>query len=488
MADEPNTRPDDGETKGGKGRGFVGRLVPRSPNEAIQPVAAPPPPPVAEKRSRPVINFFSGLLSLVMVLALVAGGALFVGKVQFYAAGPLPQEKIVVVRGGIADVAEQLQREGVIDHPYLFIGALQLLGKSGQLRAGEYQFKQNASLADVADTLIEGRAILHSVTIPEGLTSEQIVERLKDNDVLVGDVKDIPKEGSLRPDTYKFQRGMTRAQLLERMQQEQARVLKEIWSKRSADLPLRSPADLVTLASIVEKETGKADERIRVAGVFVNRLNRNMKLQSDPTIVYGLVGGKGTLGRGILRSEIDQPTPYNTYSIQGLPPGPISNPGKAAMEAVANPSRTRELYFVADGTGGHIFAETLEQHQKNVVKWRQIEGERRDAAPPPDVAAATPAPPPADAAASAPATPGPAPAAPPGKKNAKNQKGAAAAQAKAAADAAEAAAMVVPPNPPPTPIVGPRGNLDAVAGTAKDPLLNKSFDLNSPKIVPALPQ
>jgi UPF0755 protein len=231
------------------------------------------------------------------------------------------------------------------------------------------------------DTLVEGKAILHSITIPEGLTTLQIVERLRENDILVGDIQDVPKEGSLLPDTYKFQRGMSRAQLVERMQQEQSRVLKEVWARKSPDLPIKSPQDLVILASIVEKETGKADERTRVAGVFVNRLNRNMKLQSDPTIVYGLVGGKGSLGRGILRSEIDQPTPYNTYVVTGLPPGPIANPGRAALEAVASPSRTKEIYFVADGTGGHVFAETYQQHQRNVGRWRQIEAERNNTAP-----------------------------------------------------------------------------------------------------------
>jgi UPF0755 protein len=498
MADKPNDNANENKPaseEAAKPRGLVGRLVPRSPNEALQPVAAPPPPPVVtERRHRPVINFISGLLSLIMVIALVAGGGLFVGKIQFYAAGPLPQDKIVVVRGGMQDVADQLQREGVIDHPYLFIAGLQVLGKASQLRAGEYQFKQNASLADVMDTLVEGKAVLHSITIPEGLTSQQIIDRLKENDILAGDIKDVPKEGSLLPDTYKFQRGMTRQALVERMQQDQARVLREVWARRSADLPLKSPQELLVLASIVEKETGKADERSRVASIFINRLNRNMKLQSDPTIVYGLVGGKGTLGRGILRSEIEQATPYNTYAITGLPPGPIANPGRAALEAVANPSRTRELYFVADGSGGHVFAETLDQHQKNVVKWRQIEGERRDAAPPPDL-------PGSPGAAKAPALDDPGATADPGvgstaqppavvpaptpAKKGKNGKpinnGKTAAVQPAPAPEAPPATDLAP-----VPISGPRGNLDAVAGTAKDPLLNRTFDLNSPKVVPAL--
>jgi UPF0755 protein len=216
------------------------------------------------------------------------------------------------------------------------------------------------------------------VTIPEGLTSDQVVQRLRDNDVFVGEVKEVPREGSILPETYEFERGVPRAKVLQVMAQAQAKAVDDIWKKRAPDLPIRSPGELVTLASIVEKETGRADERPRVAGVFINRLQKRMRLESDPTIVYGLVGGKGTLGHSISKSELNQPTPYNTYLIEGLPPGPIANPGKAAMEAVANPSRTQDLFFVADGTGGHAFADTLEQHQKNVLRWRQIEKDAKD--------------------------------------------------------------------------------------------------------------
>ena len=175
------------------------------------------------------------------------------------------------------------------------------------------------------------------------------------------------------PETYKFPRGTTREQVIARMQQTQKRVLAEIWERRNPDIPVKTPEQLVTLASIVEKETGKADERSRVAAVFVNRLRQKIKLQSDPTIIYGLVGGKGTLGRPIKRSEIQQPSPYNTYVVDGLPPGPIANPGRASLEAAANPARTRDLFFVADGTGGHAFTETYDQHQKNVAKLRAME-------------------------------------------------------------------------------------------------------------------
>ncbi|HXW42232.1 MAG TPA: endolytic transglycosylase MltG, partial [Xanthobacteraceae bacterium] len=249
------------------------------------------------------------------------------------------------------------------------------------LKAGEYQFKAHSSLRDVVATIVEGKVVAHQVSIPEGLTSEQIVARLLNDDILAGDIKEIPREGSLLPDTYNFMRGDTRPQIIERMQQAQQRVVREIWDHRSPDLPLKTPDQLVILASLVEKETGKADERSRVAAVFVNRLKQKMRLQCDPTIIYGLVGGKGTLGRPILKSEIEQPTPYNTYLIEGLPPGPIANPGHAALEAAANPARTRELYFVAAGGGGHVFAETYEQHQKNVARLRLIAADQKDQVP-----------------------------------------------------------------------------------------------------------
>jgi UPF0755 protein len=225
----------------------------------------------------------------------------------------------------------------------------------------------------VVDTIIEGKVVQHGFTVAEGLTSSQIVQRLVESDVLTGNIRDIPREGTLLPETYRFTRGTSREQMLQRMQQAQRRVVQEIWERRNPDLPIKTPEQLVVLASIVEKETGKPEERTRVAAVFVNRLKQKMKLQSDPTIIYGLVGGKGSLGRPIQRSEIEQPTPYNTYVIDGLPPGPIANPGRASLEAAANPARTKELFFAADGTGGHAFADTYEQHQKNVGRLRLIE-------------------------------------------------------------------------------------------------------------------
>jgi len=200
------------------------------------------------------------------------------------------------------------------------------------------------------------------------------------DDILEGDLPEtLPAEGSLMPDTYPFQRGTTRVEVVERMKVAQASFLSRVWAKRIPDLPISTPEELVTLASIVEKETGKADERPHVASVFINRLNRGMKLQSDPTIIYGIFGGAGKPSdRPIYKSDIETPTPYNTYTIPALPPGPIANPGRAAMEAVANPSRTDDIFFVANGTGGHVFAKTLDEHNQNVARWRQIEKQLKE--------------------------------------------------------------------------------------------------------------
>jgi UPF0755 protein len=337
------------------------------------------------------------------------GFAVIAGKQRFEAPGPLTSEKIVnIPRSGIRDVADQLTREGVIDQPMLFMAGIFALKARDDLKAGEYQFAKQASLRQVVETIVENRVVQHPITIPEGLTSEQIVARLLENDVLSGSIKEIPREGTLLPDTYNFPRGFARERILQLMQQGNQRVLKEVWEHRSADLPLKSPEQLVVLASIVEKETGRPEERTRVASVFVNRLKQKMKLQSDPTIIYGLVGGKGNLGRPLTRSDIEQPTPYNTYVIDGLPPSPIANPGRASLEAAANPARTKELYFVADGTGGHVFSDSYDQHQKNVARLRQIEQQQKgstsvpdpaiapapaaDAAPEPPAKAATPTP------------------------------------------------------------------------------------------------
>jgi UPF0755 protein len=376
-------------------------ISPRSPRAALEPEQVPPPPKRSERARNPFVVVGNAIITILIIAMIGAGGAYYYGKQVLETPGPLQEDKVVNIpaRAGKRDIADTLQREGVINvNPWLFIGGVFALKASSDLKPGEYSFQKNASLRDVIGTIVEGKVVQHAVTIPEGLTSEQIVARLTDNDIFAGSVREVPREGTLLPETYKFPRGTTRDQVIQRMQQTQKRVLAEIWERRNPDVPIKSPEQLVVLASIVEKETGKADERSRVAAVFVNRLRQKIKLQSDPTIIYGLVGGKGTLGRPIKRSEIQQPSPYNTYVIDGLPPGPIANPGRASLEAAANPARTRDLFFVADGTGGHAFTETYDQHQKNVAKLRTMEKqiqndtvEPADDAPPPPAAAGSPA-------------------------------------------------------------------------------------------------
>ncbi len=356
------------------------RMMPQSPNEALQPEVAPPPPPRPPSRKRPTLSALSGFLSFLVVVALGALAALVWGTNRVQAPGPLEADKVVFIapHTDLPDIIDKLSADDVIDSPLAFNIVLTVEHKRSKVRAGEYLFKQHASMRSVVDTLVNGKQILHAITIPEGLTSSQVVQRLRDSDVLVGEIREVPKEGTLLPETYKVARGSSRNDVLQKMEDDERRALEQIWARRSPDLPLRSPFDLVTLASIVEKETGKADERPRVAGVFINRLQKHMRLQSDPTIVYGLVAGQGTLGHSITRAELDKRTPYNTYQIDNLPPGAIDNPGRAALEAVANPSRTSDLYFVADGTGGHVFAASIDEHNRNVQHWRQIERDAKD--------------------------------------------------------------------------------------------------------------
>ena len=252
-------------------------------------------------------------------------------------------------------------------------------------------------MRDIMDLLKSGKSVLASLTIPEGLTVEQAFQRIAEHDALTGDMPaEMPPEGSLAADTQRFTRGATRQQIIDKMLADQQRLVEGIWNRRVNGLPLADINEFVTLASIVEKETGRGDERSRVAAVFINRLNKGMRLQSDPTILYGLFGGKGRpADRAILQSDIDKPTPYNTYVIDGLPPTPIANPGRAALEAVANPSKTDDLYFVADGTGGHVFAATLEEHNENVARWRAVEKKQAEEAAKAAAAAADGAPAPA---------------------------------------------------------------------------------------------
>ncbi len=329
-------------------------------------------------RNRLVI-FFNFLLTSAVLAILAAGATLYFGNQTFNQPGPLKSDTTALIKkgAGLDKIVNTLASKGIIDQPLLFKWGIRVHQAQRKLKAGEYAFTPGMSMRKVMNTLISGKAILHAFTAPEGLSSVQIMQRLAKNDILVGDMPKIPVEGALLPETYNFQRGETRENVVNQMITAQKKALADIWAARDQNIPISTPEELVILASIVEKETGVAHERPLVASIFINRLNKGMKLQSDPTIIYGIFGGQGKpKDRPIYRSDIDKPTPYNTYTIPALPPGPIANPGRASMEAVAHPAQSEFLYFVADGTGGHAFAETLKQHEANVVKWRAIEKKR----------------------------------------------------------------------------------------------------------------
>ncbi|MEX6633804.1 endolytic transglycosylase MltG [Hyphococcus lacteus] len=318
---------------------------------------------------------FAVVVGLIASLA-IAGGAYF-GYREVTKPGPSDEDTLVLLPSGIAvsTIAKQLADDGVIEHPKLFVAAVRIRGVQSALKAGEYRIPEGASVMDVIDLLIEGKSILHFFTAAEGLTTAQIIRLVEGNETLTGEITLSPAEGELLPETFAFTRGETRDAIIKRMMDDQAALIEALWPDRAMELPFATQAEAITLASIVEKETGLPEERAQIASVFVNRLKRGMRLESDPTIIYGLTGGE-PLGRGIRLSELRGETPYNTYVINGLPPTPIANPGKASIEAVLNPADTDYIFFVADGTGGHAFASTLQEHNRNVAAWRKIERER----------------------------------------------------------------------------------------------------------------
>ena len=307
-----------------------------------------------------------------VALGLALAWALF----AFFGPGPAARQGastdlILRPHAGVPEIAATLRRAGVIPSGVLFVVAAKVTGEARRLKAGEYAFASHASMADVLNAIAAGRVVRHFITIPEGVTSETVMQILARAAFLTG-VAPAPPEGSVLPETYEVERGADRAAVLQRMMDARDRLLASLWAQRRTGLPYRTPEDAVTLASIVEKETAKPDERPRVAAVFVNRLEAGMPLQADPTVIYGLTGGK-PLGHGLRASELASQTPYNTYLVPGLPPGPIDNPGRASLAAALDPPRTDELYFVANGAGGHVFAATLAAHDRNVARWRLIE-------------------------------------------------------------------------------------------------------------------
>ncbi len=308
------------------------------------------------------------------LLVVVAGLIAFYAIDRFERPGPLTADTVIYIPqgSGVEVIARQLHQAGAIADPLVFRIGVRLLRAGRELRAGEYLFAAALSTRGAIDLLRSGQTVARRLTLAEGLTSFEIVALVERAEALAGRVGTLPPEGSLLPETYHYARGDRRDELVARMGRARDRLLSELWVRRAPNLPVATPQEAVVLASIVEKETGVAAERPRVASVFVNRLKKGMRLQSDPTVVYGLTGGKGPLGRTLTRKDLKAPGPYNTYLNPGLPPGPIANPGRASLEAVLNPAQTAFLYFVADGSGGHAFAKTLAEHNRNVAKWRKF--------------------------------------------------------------------------------------------------------------------
>ncbi|WP_136637442.1 endolytic transglycosylase MltG [Pseudooceanicola onchidii] len=376
----------------------------------------------------------SNALTLLIVVIFLAGGVVIWGKNQYTADGPLAEAICVRVPSGgrLSAVSKDLEDKGAVTSGTILRLGADYTKKTNQLKAGSFLVPPHASMEEIVDIVTRGGAntcgsqiiyrigvtsavaevrefdaaagryeeraefelasdaekpaeftamrdrgdTVYRVVVAEGVTSWQVVDALARVDVLDGEVGPVPDEGSLAPDSYEVRVGADRRELVDRMQRAQAEILAEAWANRTDDLPYDTPEEALIMASIIEKETGVAEERRQVASVFVNRLNTGMRLQTDPTVIYGITGGEGVLGRGLRRSELDRATPYNTYQIDGLPPTPIANPGRASIEAAMDPAETDYVFFVADGSGGHAFAETLDEHNANVARWRQIEAER----------------------------------------------------------------------------------------------------------------
>lgn len=351
-----------------------------------EPAKVPPPTSIRPRRSRKARSFLVSVLNLVITLfvigALAAAGVGYLGYTQFQKAGPLTEPtSIVVQRGDSFDsITPELVERGVIARQPVNVFALgaRVTGKASQLQTGEFEFEPGMSMEAVVAHLTEGQPLKRRFVVPEGFTVWKVWERLvalRNEGLLVGELGEMPPEGTLWPATYPYTRGTKAKSIVDWMRREHDRRVAEVWKSRDPDLPISSPDELVTLASIVERETGMDGERGKVAAVFVNRLRKRMRLDSDPTTIYGIWGGQGKPdGYGGLRqSDLDKRNAYNTRRVRGLPPGPIANPGMEALRAVANPPETDALYFVADGTGGHVFARTLREHNRNVREWRRIE-------------------------------------------------------------------------------------------------------------------
>ena len=331
------------------------------------------------------MRFLTTFLSLFILLSAFLGIITIVFIQSMSAPGPLMEDKTIIIEKGMGagQIATKLEQESIIASPFVFKSAMKIFGK-GTLQAGEYRFYKNMSVLKVLEKLETGKVVQRQITIPEGLTSYEVVRLLNEDNNLEGQLDKVPAEGTLLPETYSYNLGETKLDKIKRMQSDMQETLDQLWEARQKDLPIKTKEEALILASIIEKETGVAGERAKVAGVFINRLNINMPLQTDPTVIYAHTmgrhknNGKGPLGRRLLRKDMEIDSPYNTYKYPGLPPGPIANPGKESIEAALNPEKHEYLYFVADGTGGHIFGKTLEEHNYNAANWRKIRKEKEE--------------------------------------------------------------------------------------------------------------
>lgn len=329
------------------------------------------------------MRFIKSLATFLIIVALAAGGVAIWVNAEFSRPGPLSQDKIIAIpRGANSEsIVEILGTEGVVRTPMILNLRLRMQQIDRSLKAGEYRFAAGSSIVDVIETLMKGPSVLRPLVIPEGLTVVEIFDIIQRTEFLNGTISREPDEGSLLPETYFMTLNDNRDDLVRRMERAMDALMDQAWDKRVSNLPFSTKKEALTLASIVEKETGVESERRRIAGVYISRLRRSMRLQADPTVAYGLAKGGAKLGKPLGRqlslNDLRTPTAYNTYTIDGLPPGPITNPGRASIEAVLNPLETGDIYFVADGTGGHVFAKTLEEHNRNVARWRQLSRQPR---------------------------------------------------------------------------------------------------------------
>ena len=321
----------------------------------------------------------SRVVYLLLALVTILSGAFLWGYAQFSRAGPLsaPATVVIPMGAGLERIATEMRGAGIISDPLIFRFGARALGVHKTLRAGEYAIPEGTSVRALLKILSAGKTVVRRLTVPEGLTARDVLARLEATAGLEGRVWPIPAEGRLLPETYHFSYGDSRQDVVRRMSRAMTETLGELWDGRASGLPLANPDEALVLASIVEKEAAVPAERPRVARVFLNRLARSMRLQSDPTVVYAMTEGAGALGRPLTRADLKIPSPYNTYLNDGLPPTPIANPGRASLEAVLHPAQSDEFYFVADGLGGHVFARTLAEHNRNVAKWRKTRKDRR---------------------------------------------------------------------------------------------------------------